>query len=73
MTREDLKERLEETSDEKLDAILIGLEAKSWTKLHRDSRMTIALVKATYDGLRKAAPLVKYKWYPDWLSKDFIF
>jgi alkylation response protein AidB-like acyl-CoA dehydrogenase len=73
MTREDLKERFEETSDEKLDAILIGLEAKSWTKLHRDSRMTIALVKATYDGLRKAAPLVKYKWYPDWLSKDFIF
>ena len=73
MTREDLKERLEETSDEKLDAILKGLEAKSWTKLHRDSRKTIALVKATYDGLRKAAPLVKYKWYPDWLSKDFIF
>jgi len=73
MIREDLKERLEETSDEKLDEILKGLEAKSWTKLHRDSRKTIALVKATYDGLRKAAPLVKYKWYPDWLSKDFIF
>jgi hypothetical protein len=73
MTREDLKERLEETSDEKLDEILKGLEAKSWTKLHRDSRKTIALVKATYDGLRKAAPLAKYKWYPDWLSKDFIF
>lgn len=73
MTREDLKERLEETSDEKLDEILKGLEAKSWTKLHRDSHKTIALVKATYDGLRKAAPLVKYKWYPDWLSKDFIF
>jgi alkylation response protein AidB-like acyl-CoA dehydrogenase len=73
MTREDLKERFEETSDEKLDEILKGLEAKSWTKLHRDSRKTIALVKATYDGLRKAAPLVKYKWYPDWLSKDFIF
>jgi alkylation response protein AidB-like acyl-CoA dehydrogenase len=73
MTREDLKERLEETSDERLDEILKGLEAKSWAKLHRDSRKTIALVKATYDGLRKAAPLVKYKWYPDWLSKDFIF
>jgi len=73
MTREDLKERLDETSDEKLDEILKGLEAKSWTKLHRDSRKTIALVKATYDGLRKAAPLAKYKWYPDWSSKDFIF
>lgn len=73
MAREDLRERLDETSDEKLDEILKGLEAKSWTKLHRDSRKTIALVKATYDGLRKAAPLVKYKWYPDWLSKDFIF
>ena len=73
MAREDLRERLDETSDEKLDEILKGLEARSWTKLHRDSRKTIALVKATYDGLRKAAPLVKYKWYPDWLSKDFIF
>jgi alkylation response protein AidB-like acyl-CoA dehydrogenase len=73
MAREDLKERLKETSDEKLDEILRQLEAKGLAALYRDSRKTIALVKATYNGLRKAAPLEKYKWYPDWLSKDFIF
>jgi hypothetical protein len=41
--------------------------------LYRDGRGTIALIKATYEGLRKAAPLEKYKWFPDWLDKEFIF
>jgi hypothetical protein len=73
MAREDLKERLKETSDERLDEIMRDLEAKGLAKLYRDGRKTIALVKATYDGLRKAGPLERYKWYPDWLSKDLIF
>jgi hypothetical protein len=73
MAREDLKERLKETSDEKLDEVLKDLEANGSAKLYRDGRKTIALIKATYDGLRKAGPLEKYKWYPDWLSKDLIF
>jgi alkylation response protein AidB-like acyl-CoA dehydrogenase len=73
MTREDIKERLKETNDQKLDNILTSLETKGLVKLYRDARRSIALVKATYEGLRKAGPLERYKWYPDWLSKDFVF
>lgn len=73
MTREDLKERLTNADDEKVDQLLTSLESKRLVKLHRDGRGAITLVKATYDGLRKAGPLEKYKWYPDWLSKEFIF
>jgi len=73
MAREDLKERLKETSDEKLDEIVKDLEAKGLAKLYRDGRKTITLMKASYDGLRKAGPLEKYRWYPDWLSKDLVF
>jgi alkylation response protein AidB-like acyl-CoA dehydrogenase len=73
MSREDLKERLADAGDEKLDQALKDLESKGLAKLYRDGRGAIALVKATYDGLRKAGPLEKYKWYPEWLSKEFIF
>jgi len=73
MTRDDMKERLENANDEQLDKLLNSLEAKELVKLHRDNRGTIALAKATYSGLRKAGPLEMYKWYPDWLSKNFIF
>jgi len=73
MTREDIKERLKDTNDQKLDNILTGLETKGLVKLYRDARRSITLAKATYEGLRKAGPLDKYKWYPDWLNKDFVF
>jgi hypothetical protein len=73
MTREDLKERLANVADEKLDQLLKNLESEGLTKLYRDGRGAIALAKATYEGLRKAAPLERYKWYPDWLNKEFTF
>jgi hypothetical protein len=73
MTKEDLKESFGSASEEKLDGLLKNLESQGLAKIYRDSRGTIALVKATYDGLRKAGPVERYKWYPDWLSKDFIF
>jgi alkylation response protein AidB-like acyl-CoA dehydrogenase len=73
MSREDVKERLNETDDQKLNGILGTLESKDLVKLHRDSKKTIVLVKATFEGLRKAVPSEKLKWYPEWLSKDFIF
>lgn len=73
MAREDLKARLKETGDGNLDGILESLDTKGMVRLYRDSKKTIALVKATYDGLRRAGPLEKYKWFPDWLSKDLIF
>jgi len=73
MSREDLKERLAETDETKVDAVLETLESKSLVKLYRDNKRMIGLVKATYEGLRKAGSLERYKWYPDWLDKDFIF
>jgi alkylation response protein AidB-like acyl-CoA dehydrogenase len=73
MTREDLKERLTDSSDENLDKVLGSLESRKLVKLYRDGRGLITLVKATYEGLRKARPLEKYKWYPEWLSADFVF
>jgi alkylation response protein AidB-like acyl-CoA dehydrogenase len=73
MAREDLKERLTDSNDENLDKVLGTLESRKLVKLYKDGRGLIALVKATYEGLRKARPLEKYKWYPEWLSPDFIF
>jgi hypothetical protein len=73
MSREDLKERLTDSGDEKLDQLLKGLDAKSLVRLYKDGRGTIALAKATYEGLRKAGELDRYKWFPEWLSKEFIF
>lgn len=73
MSREDFKERLRDTEDEKLDEILKNLESKGFIKLYRDSRKTIALAKATHEGLRRAAPKDSYKWYPESLSKNLIF
>ena len=73
MSREDLKERLANASDEQLDQVLKNLELKGLAKIYRDGHGTMALAKATFEGLRKSGPLEKYKWYPEWLSKDYIF
>ncbi len=73
MSRDDLKGRFKDITDEKLDQIVKDAEAAGLVKLCRDGRGTIGLVKATYAGLRKAGPLEQYKWFPEWLSKDFIF
>jgi alkylation response protein AidB-like acyl-CoA dehydrogenase len=73
MSREDLKERLTEASDEKLDDLLKSIESKDLVKLFRDERGAITLIKATYEGLRHAGPLGQYKWFPDWMNREFIF
>jgi alkylation response protein AidB-like acyl-CoA dehydrogenase len=73
MNREDLKDRLTNPDDGRLDKLLLTLEEKSLVKLYHDPHGVITLVKATYKGLRKAGPLEHYKWYPSWLSKEFIF
>jgi len=73
MSREDIKERLIDTIDEELDQLLKNLEAKNYARLYRDGRGTIALVKATYQGLRQAGSLEKYKWFPEWLDRNMIF
>jgi alkylation response protein AidB-like acyl-CoA dehydrogenase len=73
MSREDLKDRLTNPDDGRLDNLLLTLEEKNLVKLYRDPQGAITLIKATYKGLRKAGPLEHYKWYPSWLSKEFIF
>jgi hypothetical protein len=73
MTIEDLKERVAEVAGEKLEKILNSLEAKGMVKLQKDGKGKTALAKATYNGLRKAAPLEEYKWYPHWLDKKCKF
>ena len=73
MSKEDLKDRLENISDERLDALLQGLETKGLVKLYRDRKGRIALARATFEGLRKAKPREAYRWFPEWMSKDFIF
>jgi alkylation response protein AidB-like acyl-CoA dehydrogenase len=73
MSRDDLRERLTETDDNRLDELCKSMEAKGLAKLHRDGRGNIAFIKATYEGLRKAGPLEQYKWFPEWLDKKFIF
>jgi hypothetical protein len=52
---------------------LEALEAEGLVKLYRGGKGAIDLAKATYVGLRKALPLEKYKWFPEWLSKELIF
>jgi hypothetical protein len=70
---EDLKERIAGASEETFDRILKDLESKNLARLYRDGRGTIMLVKATYEGIRKASPPERYRWYPEWLRKEFIF
>jgi alkylation response protein AidB-like acyl-CoA dehydrogenase len=73
ISREDLKERLIDTTDEKLDQILKNLEARGLAKLYRDGHGSIELVKATYYGLRLGGSLDSYKWFPEWLNEEFVF
>lgn len=71
MTREDFKEEFE-VKDEELDRILLSLDHKKLIKLYR-SRRGIEMVKATYEGLRKANPPEYYRWFPSWVKKENIF
>jgi len=73
MTIEDIKARLTDPNDSKLYAIMENLELKDLVRLYRGRKGSIELAKATYAGLRKTAALEKYKWFPDWLSRDMVF
>ncbi len=73
MSWEDIKERFERVDYEQLNLLLINLEAKGLAKLYRDRKGNIALARATFEGLRKAKPREAYRWFPDWISREFIF
>jgi hypothetical protein len=70
MSRDDMKERLANISDEQLDKLLTSLETKGLAFLYKDKHDNITLAKATYKGLRHAKPLEYYKWFPKWIKKE---
>jgi alkylation response protein AidB-like acyl-CoA dehydrogenase len=73
MSREDMKERLANVDDERLDKLLTSLETTGFVKLYRDKRGNIAMAKATYKGLKEAKPLEYYQWFPEWIRKQKLF
>lgn len=73
MIREEIRERLASIPDADLDRLLTALEAKDLVKLHRDKRGAILMARASHKGLKEAKPLDYYKWFPEWLNKDYLF
>ena len=73
MTREEIKQQLVGIKDTDLDKLLTALEAKDMARLYRDKRGTILMARASHVGLKQAKPLDYYKWFPEWLDKDYIF
>jgi hypothetical protein len=71
MSREDIKESFD-VEDATLDDLLASLEKKGLAMLYR-TKKSIALAKATYNGLDKAHPPEYYRWFPAWASKDRVF
>src|SRR4030067_270526 len=73
MSRNHIKERFSNVSDDQLNPLLASLESKRLVKLYKDKRGSIALAKATYKGLKQAKPPEYYQWYPEWIEKDLLF
>ncbi|MGQ9506435.1 MAG: acyl-CoA dehydrogenase family protein [Candidatus Bathycorpusculaceae bacterium] len=73
ISREDIKARFANMTDEELDKLLISLEGKGFAKLYKDEKGIIQLTKATYLGLKKAKPREYYQWFPEWIDKDLLF
>lgn len=71
MSLEDLKEYFA-VEDAELDRVMISLEEKKLVKLYRKGG-AINLVKATYEGLKKAHPSEYYRWFPVRVIKEDIF
>jgi hypothetical protein len=67
MEKEEIMEKLGLT-DEDLDRVLEAAEAEKLVALYR-KRGRIALVKATYAGLKKAKPQKYYQFFPDFVDK----
>ncbi|MBE0480802.1 MAG: acyl-CoA/acyl-ACP dehydrogenase [Dehalococcoidia bacterium] len=68
MEREELMERLGLTAED-LDRYLLAMEKDRDIALYR-KRGSIALAKATYEGLKKAKPLEYYKFFPEFVDKE---
>jgi hypothetical protein len=71
MSLDDVKERFA-VEDAELEKTLLFLEAEELVRLQRKGE-TIALAKATYEGLKKANPPEYYRWFPPWVREEDIF
>jgi alkylation response protein AidB-like acyl-CoA dehydrogenase len=71
MSRGDIQESFD-VDDATLDDVLLSLEKKNLLKLYRDKK-GIALMKATYEGLKKANPPEYYRWVPSWVGEKNFF
>jgi alkylation response protein AidB-like acyl-CoA dehydrogenase len=71
MSKEDLKQHFD-VSNEDMNGVLLSLEEKKLVKLYR-RRGIVEMVKATFEGLKKANPEEYYRWFPSWVRKEDIF
>lgn len=71
MTVEEIKDYIN-TDDEKIIALLTGLEEQGLAKLYRGRKGTVDMGRATFEGLDKANPPEYYKYIPAWV-KDEVF
>jgi alkylation response protein AidB-like acyl-CoA dehydrogenase len=71
MSYNDIRQ-LFEVEEGKLNEVVLSLEEKGLVKIYRD-RKGIALIKATYEGLKKAYPQEYYEWFPSWVKEGNIF
>jgi len=73
VTREEVKQRMGSVTDADLDKFFLALETKDLARLHRDRRGQVLMARASHKGLKEAKPLDYYRWFPEWLDKDYIF
>jgi alkylation response protein AidB-like acyl-CoA dehydrogenase len=71
MSYDDIRQFFE-ADEGKLNDVLLSLEKKGLVRIYRD-RKGIALIKATYEGLKKAYPQEYYQWFPSWVKENNIF
>lgn len=72
MTPEDVREDIGGGRSE-IKKILEFLEEQKLIVSHRDRQDKIELIKATYEGLKKAFPKEYYQWFPDWYQDSDKF
>lgn len=73
MTIEDLQWYIDGSDDEILKAIDELVERGDVITLKDTKTGKIKLVKASYDGLKKAYPAEYYRWFPTWITLDRKF
>lgn len=73
MTIGDLQWYIDGSDDEILNAVDELIERGDVMTLKDKKTGEIKLVKASYDGLKKAYPAEYYRWFPTWITMDRKF